>query len=298
MTPTGAVKPLNYQGVVLDPGATLDEDVASEVQNASQVSTVVTARTGRVVAAELQTYAGTSSGLSMVPGQSRPLDHWAIPLAQESVGGSSEIDVFNPGQTAERVSVHLHLASGPLAPLSDTVGPGQTWALATSGETRIPDGAGYSAEVDATGGPGVVVSRAVVAPASATAPQAGITVAVDSLASSTPASEWVVPPPGTPAIPAVSGAARDAVAILNVGDTTETFHAYAVAPGRMHLLASGSLAPGSAEFVTGSALTGAGFDAVMVRADGPMAVSTDFTPSGGVGVVGMPGVPLAAPLGT
>jgi hypothetical protein len=50
MTPTGAVQPVNYQGVVIDPGATLAEDVAAEVQNASQVSTVVTARTGRVVA--------------------------------------------------------------------------------------------------------------------------------------------------------------------------------------------------------------------------------------------------------
>jgi hypothetical protein len=28
-----------------------------------------------------------------------------------------------------------------------------------------------------------------------------------------------------------------------------------------------------------------------------MAVSADYTPSGGVGVVGMPGIALAAPLG-
>jgi hypothetical protein len=35
----------------------------------------------------------------------------------------------------------------------------------------------------------------------------------------------------------------------------------------------------------------------VVRADGPVAVSEDLTPSGGVGVVAMFGVPLAAPLG-
>jgi hypothetical protein len=298
MTPTGAVQPLNYQGVVIDPGATLAEDVGSEVQNAAQVSTVVTARTGRVVASELQTYAGPSAGLSLVSGQSQPQDHWAIPLAQESPGGgSSEIDVFNPGQTNEKVTVHLRLASGPLAPLTDSVGPGQTWALATSHETRIPDGAGYSAEVDATGGPGVVVSRAVMAPSSATAPQAGVTAAVDSLTSSAPASEWIVPPPGTGANPAVSGAARDAVALLNVGDSPESFHVYAVAPGQWPLLASGTLAPGQSEFVTGSALTDARSRAVLVRADGPMAVSEDLMPSGGVGVVGTSGVALAAPLG-
>lgn len=298
MTPTGAVHPVNYQGVVIDPGATLAEDVASEVQNATLVSTVVTARTGRVVASEVQTYAGPSSGLSLVAGLSRPESRWAIPLAQETPGGGgSEIDVFNPGMTPEKVTVHLRLASGPLAPLMDTVAPGETWALATSGQTRIPAGATYSTEVDATGGPGVVVSRAVIAPASATAPQAGVAVAVDGLTSGTPAGEWVVPPPGTPASPAISGVAHNALTVLNVGDRRATFRAFAVAPGTRHQLASGELAPGGSVVVTGSTSASAGFDPVVVSADGPMAVSDDLTPSGGVGVVGMPGIALAAPLG-
>ena len=298
MTPTGAVRPVNYQGVVIEPGATVSEDVASEVQNASQVSTVVTARTGRVVASEVQTYVGASSGLSVVPGLSRPEDHWAIPLAQESSGGgNSAIDVFNPGMTAEKVTVHLRLASGPLAPIEDTVAPGETWALATSRQTRIPEGASYSTEVDATGGPGVVVSRVVVAPASAPAPQAGVAVAIDGLTSATPSSEWIVPPPGTAASPAISDVAHDALTILNVSDGSETFRADTVEPGRQHLLASGILAPGESAVVTGSTLADTGFDPIVVRAAGPMAVSEDFTPSGAVGVVGMPGVPLSAPLG-
>jgi hypothetical protein len=298
MTPTGAVRPLNYQGVVIDPGATLTEDVASEVQNASQVSTVVAARTGRVIASEVQTYAGASSGLSVVQGSSRPEHRWAIPLAQETQGGGdSEIDVFNPGTSPEKVTVHLRLASGPLAPLADMVAPGETWALATSRQTRIPAGAGYSAEVDATGGPGVVVSRAVVAPATATAPQAGVAVAIDGLTSSTPANEWIVPPPGTEASPAVSGVGHDALAVLNVGAVSETFSAYSTGPGTRHLLASGTLAPGGSAVVSGTTLLAAGFDPIVVQGGGPMAVSEDFTPSGGVGVVGMPGIALAAPLG-
>jgi len=297
MTPTGPVQPVNYQGVVIDPGATLTEDVASEVQNASQVSTVVTARTGRVVASEVQTYAGSSSGLSLVQGLSQPQEHWAIPLAQESSGGSSEIDVFNPGSAPEKVTVHMRLASGPLAPLEDTVAPGGTWALATSHETRIPAGANYSAEVDATGGHGVVVSRAVVAPAAATVPQAGVATAVDSLTSSAAAHEWIVPPPGTQSSPAVSGAARNALTVLNVGSTPETFDAHAVEPGRRRLLATGTIAPGASAVVTGSTLSAAGFDPIVVSASGHTAVSEDLAPSGGVGVVGMPGVALAATLG-
>jgi hypothetical protein len=298
MTPTGAVRPLNYQGVVIEPGATLAEDVASEVQNASQVSTVVTARTGRVIASELQVYVGASAGLSLVQGSSRPEHRWAIPLAQETQGGGdSEIDVFNPGTSPETVTVHLRLASGPLAPLVDTVPPGETWALATSRQTRIPAGATYSAQVDATGGPGVVVNRTVVAPATAPAPQAGVAVAVDDLTSSTPANEWIVPPPGTEASPAVSNVGHDALAVLNVGDSSETFRAYSIGPGTRNLLASGTLAPGASAIVSGSTLTDTGFDPIVVRGSGPMAVSEDFTPSGGVGVVGMPGIALGAPLG-
>ena len=297
MTPTGAVRPVNYQGVVIDPGATLAEDVSSEVQNASQVSTVVTARTGRVVASELQVYTGTSSGLSLVQGSSQPEHRWAIPLAQETQGGGdSEIDVFNPGTSPEQVTVHLRLASGPLAPLANTVAPGETWALATSRETRIPAGASYSAEVDATGGAGVVVSRVVVAPAAATAPQAGVAAAVDGLTSSTPANEWIVPPPGTQVSPAISGVGHDALAVLNVGDGSETFRAYSIGPGTRHLLASGTLAAGGSAIVSGSTLADAGFDPIVVQGSGPMAVSEDFTPSGGVGVVGAPGIALAAPL--
>ena len=297
MTPTGAVQPLNYQGLVLDPGAMLAEDVASEVQNAAQVSAVVTARTGRVVASEVQTYAGASSGLSVVPGLSQPEDHWAIPQAEETTGGTSEIDVFNPGSVPEKATVHLRLASGPLAPLTNTVPPGTTWAVATSGQTRIPDGASYSAEVDATGGSGVVVGRAVAAPGSAVAPQAGVATAVDRLTSATPTSEWIVPPPGTQASPAVSGAARDALALLNVSGMRETFSVYAVAPRSRHLVASGTLEPGQSEVLSGSTLSGAGFDPIVVRGAGPLAVSEDLTPSGGVGVVCMPGVPLAAAIG-
>ncbi len=85
---------------MLQPGQVQVENVASEVQNVSTVSTVVSTRTGRVVASEVQVFAGPSAGLSLVPGAAYPESQWAIPQAQE-VGGSSEIDVFNPGAGAE-----------------------------------------------------------------------------------------------------------------------------------------------------------------------------------------------------
>jgi hypothetical protein len=49
--------------------------------------------------------------------------------------------------------------------------------------------------------------------------------------------------------------------------------------------------------VSGSALAAAGLDQIIVRASGPMAVSEDAAPSGAVGVVTIPGLPLSALIG-
>ena len=157
MTPSGAVHPINYQGIVLQAGQVQVENVASEVQNVATVSTVVSTRTGRIVATEVQGFSGSSAGLALVPGAANPGSRWTIPQSQDAAGGSSEIDVFNPGPVPESVTVHLRLGSGPLAPLTEKVAPGATWALATGTQTRIPHNATYSADIEATGGPGVVV---------------------------------------------------------------------------------------------------------------------------------------------
>jgi hypothetical protein len=297
MTPTGAVHPINYQGVVLPPGQVVVENVAAEVQNVSTVSTVVTARTGRVVASELQLFSGSSSGLSVVPGVAQPAVHWAIPQGEESSGGTSEIDVFNPGSTPVAVRVHLRLASGPLEPLSSEVAPGATWAIATDKQTRIPAAAPYSVVVDASGGAGVVVGRTVLAPGSAASPQAGSAPGVAGSGSTSPTGEWVVPPPGTSANPAVAGAAPNSLALSDGSGASVTYRVYGVTTTQPRLLASGTLAPGFFALVPASALSAAGFDPIVVRANGSLGVSEDLTPSGALGVVTMPGLPLAAAIG-
>jgi len=297
MTPTGAVHPINYQGLVLPPGKVVVENVAAEVQNTSTVSTVVTARTGRVVASELQVFSGFSSGLSVVSGVARPAVHWAIPQGEENSGGNSEIDVFNPGSTSVAVRVHLRLASGPLAPLSSEVAPGATWVVATDKQTRIPTGAPYSAVVDASGGAGVVVGRAVLAPGSAASPQAGLAPGVAGSSMTSPAGEWIVPPPGTGTNPAVAGAAPNSLALSNTSGAAVTYRVYGVTASGQRLLASGTLAPGLFSLVPASALSAAGFDPIVVRADRSLGIIEDLKPSGALGVVTMPGLPLSAAIG-
>jgi hypothetical protein len=301
VTPGGVVHPINYQGIVLPPGQVAVENVSTEVQEVPSFSTIVTARTGRVVAAEVQQIVdggGTSGGLSLVPGVASPQSHWAIPQAQEVPGASSEIDVFNPGSTTETVAVRIRLPSGPLSPLTDKILPGTTWALATSAQTRIPDNETYATTIDATGGSGVVVGRSISLPSTATPPpQAGVVAAVGEVSAASPTGEWVVPPPGTSANPAVPGAAPSHLALLNTSSGDETYEARAITATGDPLFASGTLPPGTWAEVSGSQLAGAGFDPILVHASGSMAVSEEVGPSSGFGVVSMPGIPLAATIG-
>ncbi len=295
-TPSGVVHPINYQGIVLQPDQVVAEDVGAEVQNAATVSTTVTARTGRIVASEVQVYAAPS-GLSLVPGSNAPESAWFIPQGEETSGASSAIDVFNPGQVPESVTVDLRLPSGPLAPLQHTVAPGSTWSLVTSKQTRIPAGAFYSARIVASGGPGVVVGRAVAAASTAQSPQAGLAGAVDGLSTASTGGAWIIPGPGTSAQLPVSNVAPQSLAFMNTSDGTEHFSASVLGATTNTVLVAGALAPGATAELSGNALSQVGLHPVLVRSSGTMAVSGDLGPSGMVGVVTMPGLPLSADIG-
>jgi hypothetical protein len=298
VVPTGTVHPINYQGIVLQPGQLQVEDVSAEVQNQPWVSTVATTRTGRMVASELQLLPGSSAGLAIVPGSARRQADWAVPLAQELQDGQSELSIFNPGPTPADVSVRFRIPSGALAPLTDRVAPGTTWVIATSSQTRIPQGVGYSATVTSSGGEGVIVGRVVRGPGSTTAPQAGAANGVGAIDAGSPTGLWVVPPPGAPGSPIASGATPEHLAFVNTSSDVVHYLAYAVGPGgRARTVASGTLAPGESADASGSALNEAALDPIIVRASGPMAISEDVGPTGNVGVVTMPALPLAAPIG-
>ena len=90
-----------------------------------------------------------------------------------------------------------------------------------------------------------MVARTVSLPAAAAAPQAGIAPAVDGLTTLSPTGQWVVPPPGTAASPAVSGAAPAYLALDNISSGSEQFTAFAATASGTHVLATGTLAAGS-----------------------------------------------------
>jgi hypothetical protein len=249
------------------------------------------------VASELQVLTGNGSGLAIVPGTPRVEREWTIPQAAEVSQGSSSIDVFNPGPTAEEVTIRTALGSGPLSPFRARVPGDSTWVLSTSAETRIPVGDPYSAVVEASGGPGVVVGRSFAAPSSAPAPQEGLANAVDVLSAATRTHSWVVPSPGLAATPVVPGALPAHLALTNLSDHPETYVIEVVEASGLKSIARGDLAPAASFSLDPPALGGAGLDPVLVRTNGSTAVSEDVGPTGGYGVVTMPGVALSRTTG-
>jgi hypothetical protein len=296
VTTKGVVHPINFQGIVLGPGQTQVESVAPYVQDQPAIATTVSTRTGRLVANELQLLSDTSTGLAIVPGSPHAENVWALPQNEELNGGSSSVDIFNPGPTTQEVTVRARLASGALAPFKSRVPPETTWLLITGAQTRIPKGDPYSLVIRAQGGGGVVVGRVVGAPASATVPQNGLANGVNELSADLPSRRWVVPSPGSRAAPATPGAAPEHLGLTNLSAKRETYVVEVIRPGGLQKLASGTLPTETSVSLGTALLSRAGLNPLVVRASGATAVSEDLGPGGTYGVVTMPGIPLSLPL--
>jgi uncharacterized protein DUF5719 len=302
VTPTGILHPISFQGIVLQPQQTQVENVGTYVQDQSTVATTVTTRTGRVVASETQAFSGPVSGLANLAGSPLPQRQWSIPQGQEVAQGSTSIDIFNPGATTEDVTVQSRLASGPLPPFHARVLPDSVWQLVTSAQTRIPKYAGgsggYSTDIVATGGQGVVVGRAVATPSGSATPQAGLANAVDALSATSSAHLWVVPSPGSPSTPSFPGAMVTDVAIFNPTASSETYSVSVLSPHGIRSLTRGRLPPFTFISLSGKVLDPAFRTPLLVSASGSVAVTENVGPTGGYGVVTIPGMPLSADPGS
>jgi hypothetical protein len=121
--------------------------------------------------------------------------------------------------------------------------------------------------------------------------------AIGELSTVSPTGLWVLPPPGSGSTPVVSGALPEHLALLNTSDATISYLVYAVRPSGSRTVGSGTLAAGMTATVSNNALFGASLNPIIVRTSGPVAVSEDVGPTGSVGVITMPGIPLAAAIG-
>lgn len=285
VTASGLTQPQPFQGLVLEPGAFRSVTVGQYVQDQKQVAATVTARSGTVVATELQSvHSGGISGIALRLGSPVLSDAWYLPRAQDTSGGTSEVTVYNPSAKTETVSVRARPSSGKVAPFVDKLGPGSVWTLDTAEEVRIPDAVDYSTTVRVTGGPGVVVDRSAAVAGGTASPGWGDDAFVPSAA--TQATRWVLPAVAGPGS-SVSTATAPAPALVlqNPGRRPVAALVSSLTSSGVHRLARVRVA-GDA-FVT----LAAGSDPLLVTAAGPLAVVGDVSAATAPATALVPAIP-------
>jgi hypothetical protein len=298
ITTQGEATPEPFEGLVIAPGAVVVAGVGSFVQNQLSVSTVVQARSGRVIAEQLeQSTVGAVGGLSLLLGSPQPENRWSLPRSVNVGGGRVVLAVFNPSASAQRISVNVQLASGPVAPFVQEVASDTTWSLVMSSATRIPANADYATTVISGGGPGVVVGRIVQSSSAGASPQWGMLNAMAGPAAAIPSGKWVVPSPGVPGDPPEAGAAPFALTLHNTGPRDVTVSVGAVTPSgpvRLSTVPILRIAPRSFLVVEPSDLVPSAAEALLIDASGPLASVEEASPAGMPGVVALAGIPVAS----
>jgi len=299
VTPSGSVAPAPFQGLVIEPGALRVLTVGAYVQNQRSVASVVVARSGAVVAGELQSYGpGGGEGVALTLGAPAACRRWVLPNVEDASGGASELTVFNPSKQLERAVVKVRLPSGPVRPFTEELGPESTWTLATSQELRIATQEPYTVDVRATGH-GVVVARLASGARLGPAPWWSNDIAA-SWSETSAAHQWMVA-----SVPGSAQAAGSALAAPMRTTAASTRSRLVVDnPGRHTVRVevmwwSGSSAASDTSHVRQLRLPAMARTTLVVpaglavvRADRPIAVMGDASPAGVVGVVGIPAVPL------
>ncbi|HVX21541.1 MAG TPA: DUF5719 family protein [Acidimicrobiales bacterium] len=294
VTPAGLSEPEPFQGILVPPGQVRVAGVAAYVQDQRSVGTIAAARSGRVVASELQEHVVNGvSGLSLRLGTPAPARRWYLPRTVDVTGGAAAVTILNPAKVAQRVTVRVQLKSGPVAPFTKSVPADSSWTLGLSGVARVPANTTYATTVTASGGPGVVVDRTVQSSPAGAVPQWGTVPAVAGPAT-TASTRWVVPSPQGAMTPPVAGVGALALDLQNVGARTVTVTVYRLTPDGPRRLAGAPVLrvpPDVFTVIETDVMAGAGTDPLLVRATGPLAVMEDDVPAGLPGAVAVAGVP-------
>jgi hypothetical protein len=163
--------PAAYQGIAVPPGSLVTENIGDHAPDDTAVATEVTALSGSVVASELQSVGKTGNGgLSLTIGGPAPATQWVFAQSTGLAGATVAFHVLNPTTRPAVVSVAVGLTQGAAAePLTMHVSAQSVATLVAESQTRIPQSGPYALTFTSTG-PGIVVSRTVVAPAGVPAP--------------------------------------------------------------------------------------------------------------------------------
>jgi hypothetical protein len=194
-TDQGLEAPGEFQALDVPANGLIDVDLGTHLRRRSSIATVVTARSGHVVAWQTRAVTAVPSGTpvlaadgsapagaidpaSPVPGVDvslgapQPATSWVWPDGIAGNGVDEEYDIYNPGPGTAQVQLALDLDQGTAEPFTLTIGAEQVSTVISDEQARVPAGVTHSAVVRSTNGVPVVATREVAA--SSPSPHVGL----------------------------------------------------------------------------------------------------------------------------
>ncbi len=163
-------------------------DLTQHLRRRAHIATSITARIGRIVAAQLQAKlpsGGGPAGLSLEIGGGRPQTSWTFADGIAGPGAAEAFHVYNPGPNDARVEVRLVLDQGSVDPFTLDVPPFAVMTIDANHDGRIPANVGHAVVFRSLNGVAVIVDRSYdIAPAH------GHTAVVESTPASQAATSW------------------------------------------------------------------------------------------------------------
>ncbi|MDQ2725058.1 MAG: DUF5719 family protein [Actinomycetota bacterium] len=182
-TDQGLEAPAEFQALVVPASGMIGIDLGTHLRRRIRIATVVTARTGRVVAWQTQVVtpvpsgtpvigpngappdaidpASPVAGVALTRGSSSAATSWTWPDGVAGNGIDEQYVIFNPSPGTAQVQLALKLDQGSATPFTLTVGPNEVSTVISDQEARVPAGVTHSAVVRSLNGVPVVAERTV-----------------------------------------------------------------------------------------------------------------------------------------
>jgi hypothetical protein len=283
-TDQGHAVPDAFQGLVVPGRSMIVVNIGDHVRRRDEVSTSVSARSGRVIAGKVQSYSGGGrKGIALVLGASRLGTTWYLPDGFFSDGVTERFHLYNPSSKEAQVQLSVALEQGAAEPFDITVPPGDRFTLVASSESRIPKGDAHAVTAESTNGVPVVVERTI--DSLLPAPRQGYT---DILGARDAATSWLL---------AAGGATEqfdEWVVVLNTSRRTAHVDFTALANGQtlpIDGLQDTAIPPGQRRgFRIGDHIKRPDLPMV-ITADAPIVIERGMFRVGGLGMASAIGIP-------
>ncbi len=220
-TDEGRATPADLQGLVIPAGSLVVKEVGEHVRRRESIATMVTARTGRLVAAQSlgRTVTGRS-GTSVTLGAPSLSPLWYFPDGLATTGVVERYSLFNPASREAEVALEVNLDEGVAEPFEITVPAGDRVTVTFNDEARVPKGVGHSTTVRSINGVPVLATRTVEAALPSRSGRA------DTLGARRAAKRWLFAAGGT------SATLDEAIVVQNVGTQPATVSLTGLAGGQ------------------------------------------------------------------